>query len=86
MDFGEADGRPFKKRRFFVDEEEHQTTRIIDSTPTTLDASIPSLAQKEDEHVNGGAQCDVAKGTRRAGWGVDRCWMSEREHLTDTFE
>lgn len=52
MDFGEADGRPFKKRRFFVDEEEHQTTRIIDSTPTTLDASIPSLAQK-DEHVNG---------------------------------
>lgn len=49
MDFGD-DERPYKKRRFFVDEDE---TRNTDPTPTSPDASS---ASRPEEHDNGNGQ------------------------------
>lgn len=49
MDLGDNE-RPYKKRRFFVDEDE---TRNTDPTPTNLDASS---ASRSDEHDNGNGQ------------------------------
>ena len=56
MDFGDAKGRPLKKRRFFVDEED-QATKATDSTPTaSLDASVssrPACLDDDDYGRNG---------------------------------
>lgn len=55
MDFGDGE-RPYKKRRFFVDEDE---TRATDSTPRNLDASS---ASRPEEHDNDNGQ---KNGTRQ---------------------
>ena len=53
MDFGDANGRPLKKRRFFVDEED-QPTNTADSTPTaSLDASGSSRPPGIDDGKDG---------------------------------
>ncbi|KAL4930845.1 DEAD/DEAH box helicase [Aspergillus undulatus] len=45
MDFDASNDRPFKKRRFFVDDE-HQSTNESE-IPSSLDASIPSSSRRD---------------------------------------
>lgn len=54
MDFGDSE-RPYKKRRFFVDEEENQNTRT-EPTPSSLDASSPSPSRLPEHDGQNGTQ------------------------------